>query len=238
MPLALVDGNERVDLIHPVFRARLEALAADPRMKGQLAIESAARTLEEQRMLYAAFLSGTGNTAANPDRTIAPAAYGLAIAQGSWHMVQPDGFAYAVDVATFRLSPDVYAALPAVAAEYRLQQTVLKTGVGLPPSAPPPDPCAFAAAGDVHEWWHLQCPLDEDPLEWVPDEEDDMTPEQAKKLDDLLEAQKVLLARTDLLLDHLEGRVVQAPGALPRTDPPLRRIVESIANTVGAKVPK
>lgn len=180
--IPLVDGNERVDLWHPAFRARVAALCADPRMRGQLKVESAVRTREEQEYLFAGYIAGKPgfNLAANPTQILTPA-YGLPSASGSWHMAQPDGHGYAVDFNTSGLSPDVYRALPVVAAEYRLVQTVLKPGwvPRIQPFAPAP---ALPEHPDrVKEWWHFQAPLDEGPLTWVPEEED-MTPEQANQL--------------------------------------------------------
>src|SRR5262245_56305267 len=242
MPLNLVDGNERVDLLHPIFVARLEALAADPRMKGQLKSDSAVRTAEEQQFLFDNQNEPGFNLAADPVRTFATTAYGLSTGRGSWHMVQDDGFGYAVDVATALMTDDVLAVLAEVAAEYRLQQTVLHPGRSNPPSPQPPQPCTPAAAADVKENWHLQIPFDEiAPLTWTP-QEDVMNPAQEKKLDELLKEQAALmksvdtlLTRTDLLLDAVEGRELAAPGATPRNDPPLRRVVEAIAVKVGAK---
>jgi hypothetical protein len=72
-------------------------------------------------------------------------------------------------------------------------------------------------------------------LDHLDPEGEDMTPAQERKLDELLSQQATLLTRTDLLLDHVEGRTPKASGASPRTDPPLRRIVEAIAAKVGAK---
>jgi hypothetical protein len=57
---------------------------------------------------------------------------------------------------------------------------------------------------------------------------EDMTPEQEKKLD-------TLLIRTDLILDHIEGRKPSAEGAGPRSMEPLRSILDSIAAKVGVK---
>lgn len=241
MPLNLVGGDERVDLLHPILVARLQALSDDPRMRGQLKIDSAVRTFDEQVSLFDLFQRGQGNLAADPHRTFETNAYGLSVGRGSWHMVQDDGFGYAVDVATSLMTEDVLALLPSVAAEYRLQQTVLVSGQSHPPSPQPPEPCAVPDLVHVKENWHLQIPFDEiAPLSWTP-QEDVMNAEQERKLDKLLKDQAALIQqikdiniRTDLLLDAVEGRTLEADGAAKRQAPPLRRLVEKIGRAVDA----
>lgn len=234
MDIPLADGNERVDLLHPVLQARLVAFAHDQRLRNQIAIESAARTREEQMYLYQGYVAGKPgfNLAADPNRNITPA-YGLTSARGSWHMVQPDGYAYAVDLDMDRFSADVLAIMPAVAAEYRLVQTVLHPGFSNPHSPPPPLPANRPDTRAVKEAWHLQCPLDEGPLVWTPEEA--MTPDQERKLDDLIENVGTLLTRTDLLLDHVEGREPKAPGASSKRPRALRSVLGDIADKVGVK---
>lgn len=123
--IPLVDGNERVDLLHPVLRARVAALCADPRVAPHLKVESAARTYAEQRYLYDGWRRGLPgfNLAADPDRRISPA-YGLADPRGSWHMQQSDGHAYAVDFNYSALPAQVQAILEDVAHEHMLARTV------------------------------------------------------------------------------------------------------------------
>lgn len=122
------DGSANQTDLHPEFRRRLEALFADPRMRGLLVLVSGARPRAEQVYLYNLYLSGRGNLAANPNRVIGT--FGGVTFYGSWHMVQPAvapeprGWAYAVDLNFSALPPDVQAILEAVAAEYGLQRTV------------------------------------------------------------------------------------------------------------------
>lgn len=123
--IPLVDGNENVALLHPVLRARVAALCADPRLRGTLKVESAVRTYAEQQYLHYGWVNRLPgfNLAADPDRPITPA-YGLSHARGSWHMEQPDGHGYAVDFNFSALPHDVQLTLEDVAREYRLIRTV------------------------------------------------------------------------------------------------------------------
>jgi hypothetical protein len=62
-------------------------------MRDHVRIESGARSVDEQRRLYARWRNGQGNLAADPDRRIAPGFV------GSYHMIQPaDGWAWAADM--------------------------------------------------------------------------------------------------------------------------------------------
>jgi hypothetical protein len=132
-----VDGNERTDLLHPVLAARVAALcAAIPGLK----VDSAARTHAEQLHLFQGWVNGLPgfNLAADPDRPLTPA-YGLPSARGSWHMQQPDGHAYAVDLNHSTLTHTAQAALQPTARDLLLIPTV------------PSEPWHFQMAwGD---WW-------------------------------------------------------------------------------------
>ena len=88
------DGNENVAQLHPVLVFRLAvAYWCSELLRNNVRIESAARTVDQQRHLYARWRNGQGNLAADPDRTIAPGFV------GSYHMVQPaTGYAHAVDL--------------------------------------------------------------------------------------------------------------------------------------------
>ena len=66
----------------------------------------------------------------------------------------------------------MYAALPIVAAEYRLVQTVLFDGVRPPASPAAPEQAIPTPAHLVREWWHFQPPYNEAPLLWAPEEDD------------------------------------------------------------------
>jgi hypothetical protein len=78
--------------LHPRFRDRLAAFFQHPEIVGKVKVVSGARTIAQQRALYAKYKAGKGNLAANPDRV-----------RGGWrgsaHMCQQgfDGYAYAVD---------------------------------------------------------------------------------------------------------------------------------------------
>lgn len=86
--------NSRVDLsmIHPRFKARLEAFFADPKIHGRVTITSGCRSYAKQKYLYDKYRSGRGNLAANPNWQRPDGFF-----KGSFHMEQPDGYCYAVD---------------------------------------------------------------------------------------------------------------------------------------------
>ena len=81
----------RVDLLHPQMVSRLEHFFDDGRIKDCVKVVSACRSLADQQRLYAKYLNGTGNLAANPERVL-PGGW-----KGSWHMQQDDGYCHAVD---------------------------------------------------------------------------------------------------------------------------------------------
>ena len=87
------DGDEDVEHLHPVLLFRLAgAWWGSQLLRDHATIESAARTVAQQTALFAKWRDGSGNLAADPSRVIAPGF------RGSYHMVQADGFAHAVDV--------------------------------------------------------------------------------------------------------------------------------------------
>lgn len=86
--------------VHPLLAYRVELLLADPALGDRYGVTSGARSVAQQRSLFNRYLRGEGNLAANPDRAISTSA-GFPYSwtpRGSWHMVQPDGFAHAVDL--------------------------------------------------------------------------------------------------------------------------------------------
>lgn len=124
--IPVVGSWVRMVEIHPKMKERLAAFFADPRIKGHVSVSSGCRTYAQQKELYRKYKAGTGNLAANPDRTFGPSGK----YRGSWHLEQTDGFAYAVD---FRIIGNISTSVVnKIAAEYGLVKTV--------PS----------------EWWHHQ----------------------------------------------------------------------------------
>ncbi len=107
----------RVDLLHPQMVSRLEHFFDDGRIKDCVKVVSACRSLADQQRLYAKYLNGTGNLAANPERVL-PGGW-----KGSWHMQQDDGYCHAVD---FRIvNNDVTTReVNQIATSYGLQPTV------------------------------------------------------------------------------------------------------------------
>ena len=81
----------RTDLLHPQMMSRLEHFFQDGRIKNRVKVVSACRSLADQQRLYDKYRAGTGNLAANPERTL-PGGW-----KGSWHMQQADGWCHAVD---------------------------------------------------------------------------------------------------------------------------------------------
>ena len=90
------DGDEDVAHLHPVLVFRLAgAYWSSGLMRDHVRIESGARSVDEQRRLYARWRNGAvgANLAADPDRVVAPGF------RGSYHMIQPaDGWAWAADM--------------------------------------------------------------------------------------------------------------------------------------------
>ena len=90
------DGDEDVEHLHPVLVFRLAgAYWSSQLMRDHVRIESGARSVDEQRRLYARWRNTVvgANLAADPDRVIAPGF------RGSYHMIQPaDGWAWAADM--------------------------------------------------------------------------------------------------------------------------------------------
>jgi len=126
-------GNPRLIETHPEFIARLERFFEHPDIKGKFKVGWAVRTEAKQRLLYAKWLSGRGNLAANPDRVIGVTEEGWT-AKGSWHMVQEDGHSYAVDLTKpiWMTKAKAKTILDRVLPEFGLRRTV------------------------PTEWWHIQ----------------------------------------------------------------------------------
>jgi len=118
MAVPTVGSWVRMKEIHPKMIERLEHFFDDPRIKGKVKVVSGCRTYAQQKELYRRYRNGSGNLAANPDRTFGPSGK----FRGSWHLEQKDGFAYAVDLRIIgKLS---WATLHAVAKEYGIWKTV------------------------------------------------------------------------------------------------------------------
>jgi len=118
-----VRSGVNADLLHPIFRRRLDALAADPRTGGRLSIYSGVRTYAHQKQLYDDYVAGRrDDVAANPDRVLGERTYfGLTgIVFGSMHMAQErlGGWGYAADLAGYDAGTE------AIAREYGLIRTV------------------------------------------------------------------------------------------------------------------
>lgn len=127
--------------LHPEFARRLGRFLADPEIRARFRVRFTSRTYERQKQLREGWLKRLAgvpgfrrfNLAADPDRTIGRTDEGWT-ARGSWHMVQADGFAYAVDLSRKKVMTARKAAeiIDRVAPGYGLRRTV--------PS----------------EWWHIQ----------------------------------------------------------------------------------
>jgi len=80
-------------LLHPTFKARLDAFFKHPEIAGKCAIVSGVRSYADQKYFWDLYQSGKGNLAANPDRYMSNGKW-----KGSYHMQQPDGYGHAVDL--------------------------------------------------------------------------------------------------------------------------------------------
>lgn len=116
-------GNASVDGLHPELRERAEALLRDPRLEQRVYIISGVRTYAHQKWLYDEWCAGRYRVpvVANPDRVLANGR------KGSLHMVQEDGYAYALDF-DFMAGGDDWGLLEAVAGDYALVRTVPSEG--------------------------------------------------------------------------------------------------------------
>ena len=121
----------RIDLLHPTFKARLNALLnEDSRISGKGKIVSGVRSYADQKRLYDGWVARKPgfNLAANPDRKFGK------LFQGSWHMQQPfDGYGHAVDL-RITGSGITTGDVARIAKDYGIRQTVL----------------------NPFEWWHFQ----------------------------------------------------------------------------------
>lgn len=116
-----------LSLLHPRFKARLEAFFADPQIKGRVSVVSGCRSYATQKRLYDRYKAGKGNLAANPDRKHGANGWW----RGSYHMEQKDGYCYAVDFRIVGRGITKYG-VNVIAKEYGLVKTVSS------------------------EWWHHQ----------------------------------------------------------------------------------
>jgi len=119
-----------LDLLHPRFKNRLEKFFADPRIKGKVAVSSAARSYSRQKHFYDGYRAGKKgfNLAANPDWK-RPGGFFY----GSFHMEQKDGFCYATDFRNLDPKSISNAKINKIAAEYGIVATIKD-----------------------REWWHHQ----------------------------------------------------------------------------------
>ena len=126
MRLPTTSKHVRVDLLHPTFKARLDAFFKHPEIAGQCAIVSGVRSYADQKYFWDLYQSGKGNLAANPDRYMSNGKW-----KGSYHMQQPDGYGHAVDLRIIGRKL-TRARCAEIAKTYGIVQTVRS------------------------EWWHMQ----------------------------------------------------------------------------------
>ena len=125
--LPLVHNRVRVDLLHPTFVARLDALL-NGEFNGKAKIVSGVRSYADQKYFWDGYqnkLKGKAgyshfNLASNPDRK-----FGGGLFQGSWHMQQPfDNYGHAVDIRLY--SGLTWEKFVPVAKQYGVCQTVFR----------------------------------------------------------------------------------------------------------------
>ena len=120
----------QLDLLHPRFKNRLEHFFADKRIKGRVAVSSAARSYARQKHFYDGYRAGKKgfNLAANPDWK-RPGGFFY----GSFHQEQKDGFCYATDFRNLDPKSISNSEINDIAAEYGIVATIKD-----------------------REWWHHQ----------------------------------------------------------------------------------
>lgn len=139
--------------LSPDLRRRALATLTDPRLGDRVRIASGARTKAHQERLYAEWKAGRYNVpvVADPNRKVWDPYMPGGFVYGSRHMVQPDGYAHAIDF-DFVPGPDDWPLLEVVAKSHGLRRTVPSEGWHYEldrawrPPAPepslPPDPTA------------------------------------------------------------------------------------------------
>ena len=183
------DGDENITLLDPVLCWRLRrAYEDDEHLRDVLRIESAVRPKSEQEYLYAGYKAKKPgfNLAANPERVIGTSGGNTWF--GSYHMQQPSGYGYAVDLTHHGKST-----------WSRIHKTLRAWGLHTTVQGEP---------------WHHQAqtvkgvlpgPMPDD---WPTDKEDILTPEMEERFDDL---KTWVFNSTKMINEKLEelGKVVQ-----------------------------
>lgn len=96
-----------MDRVHPELLARYERLVEYCWARSwYIGVTSATRSFQEQLSLYQSWKNGTGNYAANPIQRIGPSPLGDWSVQGSYHMIQADGYSHALDLHWQQCSPE------------------------------------------------------------------------------------------------------------------------------------
>lgn len=105
--------------LHPRLVARDEAMRAAAKERGwHIAHIRTTASYSQQKILYARYITGTGNQAANPDAVGYDSPWGWT-QRGSWHQEQADGYCHAIDYSYTCTDDQLYA----LCAEY---------GIGFP----------------------------------------------------------------------------------------------------------
>jgi hypothetical protein len=195
----MIDAAPGVNLddLHPIFRRRLDALAA---AHPALSVVSGVRTKSRQAELYAAYLAG-GTLAANPNRVLGQRSFfgDTFIAEGSWHMIQPTGYGYAADLAGYRTLPNWDAIVPWASHHAR--------------GIPAPFGLVRTVEGRSPEPWHVQ-PLnipthydEEHPLMALTDAEQADLLARAKRIDGELDQVLSAISALASSVERLQERV-------------------------------
>ena len=152
------DGDENVEL-DPLLVWRLASAYRNSDLLAEyVTIESGVRTLDEQTYLYGLYRAGQGNLAANPERVIGTGMNGTWY--GSYHMEQPSGYGFAVDLTHHGLAS--WSEIGKVLERWGLHRTV------------PGEPWHYQAQtvdgpldGPFPDWWKEDQPVADKPVDWL-----------------------------------------------------------------------
>lgn len=118
-----------IQQLHPTMVARNDHLEADCEARGwTIGATRVTADYAQQKALYAAYLAGRGNLAANPDAPGVMSPWGWRV-RGSFHQVQLDRYSHAID---YTIVGCTWAEFHDVAAEHGIGFPLFELGLGEP----------------------------------------------------------------------------------------------------------